>query len=538
MKAEVDALWRKVEQGRRELGQQGVRARTASAAAPTAAAAAAAVGSSLHVVDMRGPRLKEFRGQGAIGALLGEPRGAHGRRRSDSGSSASSLSSSASSSSSSSSGSQSSASSAPELGGRHRPPTPPSVLPSNSPSRKKRQAIPELPHNVSQLVRDAEHKVVTLERAAENRRMARSLKDKDRLKLEDRISKTTGEIQRLREFIRILDQALSPDTSAVDACGALALMQKEFPGQAQSLGLESRLVPALLSSAWRTWDVTDPEPALELVEQLVEQRLVSEKTLDKVLQVLLVPRLVARLDGWEPSAAAEPLAERDAPHLWIMPWLPFIPNALADLLPAVRHALQRALRACPLSKPSLAEHFVRPWRGFVSAARLEALVVRAIVPRLVQELRVSHARLHELAMGRVQAVLAWSELVPRFHLVGILQGEFFPRWVAHLDSQLAAADADFARVADEYDSVKRSMPGAVVDEPRIIAQFDAVLTLMKNALDDEWDEGNDEPLPPPALHSYDQVVDYYSGARRGAWRDERWRGRGTRGAHRPRARHL
>ena len=78
---------------------------------------------------------------------------------------------------------------------------------------------------------------------------------------------------------------------------------------------------------------TDPmERLISTWEDVLPQWMV-----DNILEQLILPRLVAQTEEWDPTVDVVPI------HQWIHPWLPFLKDRLDILYGTIRSKLASAL---------------------------------------------------------------------------------------------------------------------------------------------------------------------------------------------------
>lgn len=159
------------------------------------------------------------------------------------------------------------------------------------------------------------------------------------------------------------------------------------------------LLPPLRSAVVGRWEPRDPEPLLRVVEGW--EAVLPAAALGHVLDMLVMPKIRAAVDAWEPRQETVPI------HSWIHPWLPYLGAQLEDVYPAIRHKLSNALMAWHASDAS-ALVLLRPWHRAFSPVDWEQLLLRSIVPKLAYALQ-------ELVINPLQQVGRFWEIT-QYHL--------------------------------------------------------------------------------------------------------------------------
>lgn len=253
--------------------------------------------------------------------------------------------------------------------------------------------------------------------------------------------------------------SLSHDSEAsqLDYCkstyAALKSLLVESTSSLQSV--DARLNP-YQRIVWETWmpavraqlaAVSLKQFGSECVNLLVEwSPLVPGWILENVLEQIVLPKLIAEVEQWNP------LTDRVPIHTWIHPWLPLMKERLdSTLFPTIRFKLANALMSWHPSDES-ARAILRPWRPPVwSQPQWDAFMVRSILPKLeyalCQELILTREDDIEQVPEAWQWVASWIDLTATAHFVDLLERCFFPKWFQLLSSWLNSKP-DYDQVAD------------------------------------------------------------------------------------------
>lgn len=224
----------------------------------------------------------------------------------------------------------------------------------------------------------------------------------------------------------------------------------------------------------------DPEIAVELLSGLYGSGgcFINHKELHSLLISAVMPRLRSEVEKWDPTSDMIPI------HWWLHPWLSLLKADLSDLYPDIRRKLGRALAGWNPSDES-AMLLIAPWKGVFDDTSMDNLIQRAIVPKLVSAIRgipldplqttAEHTKLFS-------AVISWYKLVPRIHMLCILEGEFFPRWLQILCSWLTSESPDFSEISDWYVGWKSLLPAEMLSDESIALYFNHALEVMQHVL--------------------------------------------------------
>lgn len=133
---------------------------------------------------------------------------------------------------------------------------------------------------------------------------------------------------------------------------------------------------------------------------------------------------------------------------------------------------------------------------------MENLLQRAIVPKLVTALRslsVDPQVTTEDDTRLFSAVMAWYKLLPSIHVISLLEGEFFPRWLQVLSHWMASESPDLTEVTQWYLGWKSLVPEQILLEDDVALYFSHALEIMNHWL--SGSEGTISILPQGAKPS-------------------------------------
>jgi tuftelin-interacting protein 11 len=136
---------------------------------------------------------------------------------------------------------------------------------------------------------------------------------------------------------------------------------------------------------------------------------------------------------------------------------------------------------------SFAVSIIKPWVGIFDSNSMENLLLRTIVPKLVTALRENFAiNPKDQNIEIFQCVLSWNTLLPKVHMVCILCGEFFPKWLRVLASWLGSSAPDFGEISEWYTGWKSMFSDTGLEShDDIMGCFNFALEMMQSCLSHE-----------------------------------------------------
>ncbi|OQV25291.1 Tuftelin-interacting protein 11 [Hypsibius exemplaris] len=232
---------------------------------------------------------------------------------------------------------------------------------------------------------------------------------------------------------------------------------------------------------WSPRSFVDNDPILRLVKAW------DHGMQDDILEQLVLPRLIAETEAWDPTVDPVPI------HHWIHPWLEVqsFSSRLEVLYGTIRQKLSVALTQWKPIDPS-ARLMVEPWVDVFSPATLEQFLLRNILPKLheVMERMVINPR--SQILDPWNWTMEWSKLMPVSAMAALLEKHFFPKWLAVLDAWLAR-NPDMEEIPNWYSGWKGMIPEKLREHPSVQENLTKALIRMAGAIDDD----DDEPLSPP-----------------------------------------
>lgn len=98
--------------------------------------------------------------------------------------------------------------------------------------------------------------------------------------------------------------------------------------------------------------------------------------LDNVLEQLILPRLQAAVQQWDPLTDTVPI------HVWILPWSAILGHKMEEFIyPTIRDKLGNALQAW-IPQDRSARAMLTPWKNAFADGELQTFLLKHIIPKL------------------------------------------------------------------------------------------------------------------------------------------------------------
>ncbi|KAF9150370.1 hypothetical protein BG015_007820 [Linnemannia schmuckeri] len=229
--------------------------------------------------------------------------------------------------------------------------------------------------------------------------------------------------------------------------------------------LHHHWLPKVRSALNNAWDPRDSDPVIELLEAWAPPVLPLFMQ-DNIVTQLVLPKLHKEIEKWSP---------RDSLmlHTWIHPWLPILGQSRMDqeLFGDVRRKLSSALVAWQVLDPS-ALTVLSPWKGVFEAADMEMLLLRSVLPKLVEGLAAFEVNPRDQKIEILQAVLPWYPFFPSTTFSSLLVNEFFPKWHQVLYLWLThPSTTDLDQISQWYQWWKSLFPAELLQETGVATGF-------------------------------------------------------------------
>ena len=228
-----------------------------------------------------------------------------------------------------------------------------------------------------------------------------------------------------------------------------------------------------LIGGWDPRDATTLEAFVEAWENVL-----PPSAMKYIMEHLVLPRLKSAVDAWDPTTDAVAL------HTWVHPWLPFLGAQLSEVWPTVRYKFTTAFREWHPADGS-ARALLAPWRSVFSAREWEALLQRAVLPKLEDALSEFTVNPAAQDLDVFFWVIDWSELMPAAQMAKLLTTKFFPKWYAALRHWLSSSSGieDGSSSTIDLDDVTRWYLQWKALFPEVVLETKPVKAAMNAALD-------------------------------------------------------
>lgn len=233
------------------------------------------------------------------------------------------------------------------------------------------------------------------------------------------------------------------------------------------------LFPHIRLATTNVWQPRDPEPILRFLEAW--DKVLPGGIKQSLLEGLVMPKLTAAVDAWDPRLEEVPI------HAWLHPWLPWLGTRMEPLYVPIRYKLNVALvNWHPGDSSALA--LLSPWKTVFDPANWELLIVRSIMPKLIQAMQEFVINPANQILDQFHWVMAWVSAVPVHHMVNFLEVNFFPKWHQVLHHWLSASP-DYDEVTAWFVGWKSLLPTELLANEKVRYQLSLALALINQGLE-------------------------------------------------------
>nr|ODN90675.1 hypothetical protein L203_01786 [Cryptococcus depauperatus CBS 7841] len=235
-------------------------------------------------------------------------------------------------------------------------------------------------------------------------------------------------------------------------------------------------LPKVRSAINNDWDPTDGNAAAQIL--LKWGSILPAFIRDNVLDQLVLPKIKAAIDQWDPRRSQVSLS------VIVFPWLPLLGTRVDEIMELAKRRIRSVLRKWTV-KDGVPEDLVRWKKTVYSSNEWDKLILQFVLPKLGICLRDDFAinpRKQDMVPLK-SWVLPWHELIRPSMFSHLLEAEFFPKWLSMLHVWLVQPNYVHREVTDWYSWWKNQLPELVLQMPGVIHGFNIGVDLMQKALE-------------------------------------------------------
>jgi tuftelin-interacting protein 11 len=250
------------------------------------------------------------------------------------------------------------------------------------------------------------------------------------------------------------------------------------------------IFPKIVSAVNQNWDVYDPTPLLSIFEAW--EGLLPSFVRSQILNQAVVGKLNEAVSSWNPKKRRT----HELPHLWLFPWLQYLPAHHADpesstgLVSDVKRKFRQLIDTWDFHKgvvPGL-----RQWREVLSTSSKNnpwmSLVMNHVIPSMARFLQneknfVVDPNDQAPYMSALQGIFAWKDILSPKVVGEVIGRTVFPGWhdVLHQWLTVVGPNEEIGQWFEWWrDEV---FPDEIKNLPSIQKEFDKGHEMINQALD-------------------------------------------------------
>ncbi|PMD35007.1 TFP11-domain-containing protein [Hyaloscypha variabilis F] len=250
------------------------------------------------------------------------------------------------------------------------------------------------------------------------------------------------------------------------------------------------IFPKIVSAINQGWNVYDPNPLLSFFEAW--EGLLPSFVRSQILNQAVVGKLNEAVSSWNPKKRRT----HELPHLWLFPWLQYLPAHHADpksstgLVSDVKRKFRQLVDTWDFHKgvvPGL-----RQWREVLCPSRENdqwtPLIMNHVIPSMARFLQneknfVVDPNDQAPYMSALQGVFAWADILRPSYVAEVIVKTVFPRWQDVLHQWLTVVGPN-EEIGQWFEWWRDEVfPDGIKNLPSIQEQFDKGHEMINQALD-------------------------------------------------------
>ncbi|CZT04154.1 related to Tuftelin-interacting protein 11 [Rhynchosporium graminicola] len=271
------------------------------------------------------------------------------------------------------------------------------------------------------------------------------------------------------------------------------------------------IFPKIVSSITSTWNVHSPSSLLTLLQTW--DGLLPSFVRSQIFDQSIVSKLNTAVSSWNPKKRRE----KELPHLWLFPWLQYLPSHQSDpssstgLVSDIKRKFRSLISTWDFRKgviPGL-EQWKIVLQPNAGNDHWTSLLMNHVLPTMARFLRnpeyfMVDPQDQSPYMSTLEGVLAWKEILGKKMLAQILVETIFPMWMGVLHQWLTIVGPN-EEIGVWFEWWRDDVfPEDIKNLPAIREEFEKGHRMIEHALDLGDNVGSDLPLPLPSTSTSTQ----------------------------------